>query len=191
MSGALFLDRDGTIIADRHYLGDPALVSLLPGAARAIHAANAHAVPVFVVTNQSGIGRGLITLEQFHAVNQRMITMLAAENATITATYHCPHFPDRDGACECRKPGLGMYRQAAAEHGVSLAQSAFIGDRWRDVEPGVVSGGFAVMVPGRDTPADEIEKARMAVRVETSMERAASMALEYVMNGQLAQEQES
>jgi HAD superfamily hydrolase (TIGR01662 family) len=75
LKGALFLDRDGTLIVDRHYIGDPSLVELLPGAADAVRNANARAVPVIVVTNQSGIGRGIITMEQYHAVSQRMATL--------------------------------------------------------------------------------------------------------------------
>jgi histidinol-phosphate phosphatase family protein len=180
LKGALFLDRDGTLIVDRHYIGDPSLVELLPGAADSIRDANARAIPVIVVTNQSGIGRGIITMEQFHAVSARMATLLGEQRAVIDATYHCPHWPDIDGECECRKPGLGMYRQAAKEHGLTLAQSAFIGDRWRDVEPGVLSGGFAVLVPSANTPPDDVEMAARDAHVMTSLHDATRAALDFV-----------
>ena len=183
MKGALFLDRDGTLIADRHYIGDPTLVELLPGAAESIRNANARAVPVVVVTNQSGIGRGLITMEQYHAVTQRMVALLAEQHATIDANYHCPHWPETDGDCECRKPGLGMYRQAAREHHLVLSQSAYIGDRWRDVKPGIVSGGMAILVPSDDTPADDIERAGLEARVIPSLIDATNAALDFIDAG--------
>ena len=90
---ALFLDRDGTIIEDRHYLGDPAGVVLLAGAAAGISRFNRAGWPVIVVTNQSGIGRGIIGADQYEAVNDRMIDLLGVESAEVTAIYHCPHDP--------------------------------------------------------------------------------------------------
>ena len=126
---ALFLDRDGTIIADAHYPSNPDDVVLLPGAAAAIARANAAHIPVIVVTNQSGIGRGQITVAQYESVRERLDELLRAEHATVDATYHCPHWIERDGPCDCRKPGIGMHKQAAADHTLSLAASAYIGDR--------------------------------------------------------------
>lgn len=180
MKAALFLDRDGTIIVDRHYPGDPEEVELLPGAAAAIRAANARAMPVVVITNQSGIGRGLITIEQYHAVHQRMVTLLEQDGAHIDASYHCPHWPEQDGSCECRKPGLALYTQAATEHDIDLSQSAFVGDRWRDVEPGVRSGGLAVLVPGPNTSGDDVVRAQREARVLPSLESAVAAMFERV-----------
>jgi D-glycero-D-manno-heptose 1,7-bisphosphate phosphatase len=157
---ALFLDRDGTVIGDAHYLADPAGVRLLPGAAAAVRRANDRDVPVVVVTNQSGIGRGMITLPQYEAVRDRMAALLARHGATLAATYHCPHSPDIHGACDCRKPGLGMYRQAAAELGLDLARSAYVGDRWRDVQPALETGGLGILIPGAETPEADLGLAR-------------------------------
>jgi histidinol-phosphate phosphatase family protein len=182
LRGALFLDRDGTIIVDRHYIGNPAEVSLIHGAAEAIREANARAIPVIVITNQSGIGRGLITLEQYHAVHQRMTTLLGEHGATIDASYYCPHWPDSDGPCECRKPGLALYRQAASEHGLDLAHSGYIGDRLRDIEPGVKSGGFGVLVPGDNTPAGDVDAAREIANVSRSIGEAVGLAIAYIYN---------
>lgn len=178
---ALFLDRDGTLIEDAHYLADASRVRLLPGAADAVRIANAAHVPVVIVTNQSGIARGLITESQYDAVRARTEALLAAAGAQVVASFHCPHWPDVNGPCECRKPGLGMYKQAAAAHGFSLAQSGFIGDRWRDVAPSLETGGFGVLVPGAETPAADVEHTRAAlsarIHIARSLEEAVSMAL--------------
>ncbi len=160
---ALFLDRDGTVIADAHYLADPSGVRLIAGAAEAVRWANAQQVPVFLVTNQSGIARGLITPAQYEATRARTEALLADAGAEIVQTYHCPHWPEISGPCNCRKPGLGMYQQAAAEHGLDLARAAYIGDRWRDVQPAIATGGVGVLVPGVETPVDDVEQARSAL----------------------------
>ncbi|MES2521071.1 MAG: HAD-IIIA family hydrolase [Gemmatimonadota bacterium] len=160
---ALFIDRDGTLIADAHYLADPAGVRLLPGAAAAVAQANAAGVLVIVVTNQSGIARGLITVAQYEATRDRTVALLAAKGARVDATFHCPHWPAVTGPCDCRKPGLGMYRRAAAEFGIALDQSGYIGDRWRDVQPARETGGIGVLVPGLETPEADLEQARVHV----------------------------
>jgi histidinol-phosphate phosphatase family protein len=167
--GALFIDRDGTLIADAHYLSDASLVRLLPEAARAVQRANAASVPVIIVTNQSGIARGLITPAQYEATRDRTVALLAAEGAHITATYHCPHWEGVTGPCDCRKPGLGMYKQAARDHGLDLAQSAYIGDRWRDVQPAISTGGVGVLVPGIESPAQDVELARSSAEPRVFM----------------------
>jgi D-glycero-D-manno-heptose 1,7-bisphosphate phosphatase len=181
---ALFLDRDGTIIADAHYPGDPAQVVLLAGAAAAIARANASGIPVIVVTNQSGIGRGHITEAQYQAVNARMDELLAAGGARVDATYYCPHWTERDGPCECRKPGIGMHRDAASALGLALPASAYVGDRWRDLQPAVTTGGLGILVPGEETPMDDLLRARAAespgVRVADSIDEAVTMALAWM-----------
>lgn len=157
---ALFIDRDGTLIADAHYLADAERVTLLPDAVAAVRRANAAGVPVVIITNQSGIARGLITEAQYAAVRDRTVTLLAAGGATVLATYHCPHAATTPASCDCRKPGLGMYRQAAREHQLDLARSGYIGDRWRDVQPAIAVGGVGVLVPGIETPPADVETAR-------------------------------
>lgn len=157
---ALFLDRDGTLIADAHFLADAARVALLPDAVAAVRRANALDVPVVIVTNQSGIARGLITDAQYAAVRDRTVALLAAEGATILATFHCPHAATTPPSCDCRKPGIGLYQRAADAFGLDLAQSAYIGDRWRDVQPAIATGGVGVLVPGIETPPADVEAAR-------------------------------
>jgi len=156
---AAFLDRDGTVIADTHYVARPEQVRLLLGAADAIARLNARGVPVIIVSNQSGIARGYFTHEEHERVQARVEALLAAAGARIDAVYVCPHHPRTGDACECRKPGTLLFRRATIEHGLEPARSWFVGDRWRDVAPAEALGGQAIMVPGPDTPPAERERA--------------------------------
>lgn len=143
---AVFLDRDGTIIEDVGYLRDPADVSLLPGAALAIGRLNLTDLFVVVVTNQSGIARGLLTLQQYRATQERLDELLGLEGAGIDGHFFCPHFPDVSGPCDCRKPGPLLYRQAAERFGIDLSRSWWVGDRLRDVLPAETFGGRGILV---------------------------------------------
>jgi histidinol-phosphate phosphatase family protein len=170
---AVFLDRDGTIIHDAHYISRPDQVRLIDGAAEAIARINAALVPAIVVTNQSGIGRGYFTLDEYHAVTQRIADLLRPFGAHIDATYFCPHAPD--DRCECRKPGTLLFRRAQVENPViDLPHSLYVGDRLRDVQPGISLGGQGVLVPSDDTPADEtlsaLETARLAPSLGTALD---------------------
>jgi D-glycero-D-manno-heptose 1,7-bisphosphate phosphatase len=145
-SAAVFLDRDGTIIEDPGYLGDPDQVRLLPGAAAAIARLNHANRPVVVVTNQSGIARGLYDEAAYQATRRRLDQLLEAGGARIQAEYHCPHHPDVGGPCECRKPGVLLYRRAAQDLGLDLGASWWVGDRARDVEPARAFGGRGLLL---------------------------------------------
>ena len=155
MSGrqAVFLDRDGTIIEDAGYLADPSAVRLLRGAAQAIARFNRAGIPVIVATNQSGIARGLLDEQAYAATAARLDVLLAAGGARLDGHYHCPHHPDFTGPCECRKPGVLLYQRAAADHGLHLARSWWIGDRLRDVLPAERFGGRGVLIGS--APANE------------------------------------
>jgi len=142
---AVFLDRDGTIIADDNYLSEPAQVRLLPGAAEAIRCLRAAGYLIIVVSNQSGIARGLFTEERLAEINRRMEALLAAEGAHLDAIYYCPHLPEGTVAkyareCDCRKPAPGLLLRAAREHNIDLSRSWIIGDAERDVEAGRRAG---------------------------------------------------
>ena len=156
---AAFLDRDGTIIRDTVYIRDPKDVELLPDAAEAIKRLNERSILVVVVTNQSGIGRGLLSPAEYEAVRARIDAELAERGARIDATYMCPHHPDVPDACDCRKPGLGMYRRAIADYDLDASRSLFVGDRWRDVAASVQLGGFATLLDTPSTPDEEFERA--------------------------------
>ncbi|HET7469886.1 MAG TPA: HAD family hydrolase [Gemmatimonadales bacterium] len=155
---AVFLDRDGTLIEDRHYLRDPDLVQLLPGAADAVRRLDRAGWPVVVVTNQSGIARGLLTEKDYEATARRLEQLLAAAGAPLAAQYHCPHLPEISGPCECRKPGSLLYRRAAEELGLDLGRSWWVGDRLRDIAAAGPLGGRGVLV----LAADRAEEAAAA-----------------------------
>lgn len=141
---AAFLDRDGTVMAEREYLADPAGVELLPGAADALRRLRQAGYVLVLVTNQSGIGRGLYTRADFAAVQARLEQVLADAGVAFDGVYFCPHAPE--AGCACRKPGLALFLQAAAELDLDLAASVFIGDRLRDVEPAARLGGRGLLV---------------------------------------------
>lgn len=148
MSGrpGVFLDRDGTLIEDLNYLRDPADVRLLPGAAEAVRRLTLAGRPVVVVTNQSGIARGLLTEDDYLATVARLDALLAAEGARLSGHYHCPHLPELTGPCECRKPGPLLYRRAAADLDLDLEQSWWVGDRVRDIAAASRFGGRGLLV---------------------------------------------
>lgn len=174
---ALFLDRDGTIITDEHYLNDPDRVRLMPGAANAIALANDCGIPVVIITNQSGIGRGMISQAQYDAVAARLIETLANEGARIDATYYCADLPDAPIEDSCRKPGIAMYQRAAADHDLDMARSAYIGDKWRDVQPALTAGGLGILVPNHTTESADIDRAVLTAHTAADIEQAVTQAL--------------
>ncbi|MDH3298414.1 MAG: phosphoribosylglycinamide formyltransferase [Gemmatimonadota bacterium] len=151
---AAFLDRDGTLVRDPGYLSRASDVALLPGVAEAIRRLNQAGIRVIVVTNQSGIGRGYYSEEGFRAVQAEIDRQLECDGARIDATYFCPHDPTVH-KCDCRKPGLELYRRAAADQSVDTAGSWFVGDRVSDVEPAHALGGHGLLLAGRDGTFDE------------------------------------
>jgi D-glycero-D-manno-heptose 1,7-bisphosphate phosphatase len=136
---ALFLDRDGVVVEEVGYLCRPDDVAIVPGAAMVIGTANQRAVPVVLVTNQAGIGRGLYGWAEFIAVQNAIINALAAQGARFDAVYACPHHPDGKGDFlhpnhPARKPNPGMILRAAADLQLVLSQSWLVGDNATDVE---------------------------------------------------------
>ncbi len=174
---AAFLDRDGTLIEDRHFLADPEGVVPLPNAMDAVRALNQAGVLAIVVTNQSGIARGLLTEAQYASTAQRLRDLFERAGVHIDGMYHCPHFPDISGPCACRKPGTFLYTRAAADYAIDLQRSAYIGDRLRDVLPAQTLGGRGILIAGPDTPADERERAAAEFTVVDSLAAAVRTAL--------------
>lgn len=144
---ALFLDRDGTLIVDVGYPKDPALVEPLPGAADALRALQ-NEWALVVISNQSGLGRGLITEREAAAVHDRFVAVFAAAGVRFAGCYYCPHAPG-DG-CACRKPAPGLLADAARELGLDLARSVMIGDKPSDLEAGRAAGCAHVVRLGPD-----------------------------------------
>ncbi len=143
---AAFLDRDGTIMAERDYLADPAGVELLPGAVAGLHALRRADYALVLVSNQSGIARGRFGIEHYHAVQARLEQLLREQARTLDGAYFCPHHPDFTGPCDCRKPAPGLYRRAAAELGLDPARSLVVGDKLSDVLAAPLFGGTGILV---------------------------------------------
>ena len=125
---AVFLDRDGTIIENVHFIKSPSQVRLIPGAAEAIRRVNDAGSLVIVVTNQSGIARKLSTVRDYEAVKAHYEALLKEAGAHIDRSYYCPHHPDVDGPCKCRKPGTELFEQALADFSLAPDRVAYIGD---------------------------------------------------------------
>lgn len=151
MRPAVFLDRDGTLNEEVDYLHRPEELVMIPGAAAAVARLNARGIPVVVVTNQSGIGRGYYGLEDFQRVMDRMVQFLAAEGARLDAVYLAPHHEQGVGGLAHpdhpdRKPNPGMLLRAAEEHGLDLAGSWMVGDKDVDLAAGRAAGCRVALV---------------------------------------------
>jgi len=141
---AVFLDRDGTIGEEMGYVNHVDRFQVFPYAAEAIRHLNEAEIPVVVVTNQSGIARNIFPETLVHEVHKKMVAELAAGGAWIDAIYFCPH--KSEDACVCRKPNPGLLEQAAREHGLDLAGSWVVGDRYADLEMGHAAGARGILV---------------------------------------------
>jgi histidinol-phosphate phosphatase family protein len=173
----VFLDRDGTVIRDVHYLSRPEQVELLPGAAESIARLNEAKIPVIMITNQSGIARGYFTVADYERSHARLVELLAAQKAHLDATYYCPDPPDAIGPGCCRKPGTLLFHRAIKEHGLDATSPVFIGDRWRDLAPMNELGGHAYLVISPDTPPVDLEQARKRATIVASFAEAVSELL--------------
>ncbi|HKY33052.1 MAG TPA: HAD family hydrolase [Candidatus Polarisedimenticolia bacterium] len=148
---AVFLDRDGTVCEEVGHVTSLSLCRLLPRSAAAIRALNQAGWPVFIVTNQSGVARGLFEESLVHEVHRWLRRSLAEQGAGLDGIYHCPHHPEAGEppwrqACDCRKPLPGMLIRAAADHGLDLPASYLIGDSLRDLEAARGAGASGILV---------------------------------------------
>jgi histidinol-phosphate phosphatase family protein len=150
---AVLLDRDGTLVVDVPYNGDPALVTPVAGAREALDRLRAAGIPTAVVSNQSGVARGLLTLDQVEDVNRRVEELLGPLGPRFT----CPHGPD--SGCRCRKPAPGLVFQAAKALGVAPERCALVGDIGADIEAAAAAGARGVLVPSAATRPEEIAAA--------------------------------
>jgi HAD superfamily hydrolase (TIGR01662 family) len=166
---AVLFDRDGTLIEDVPYNGDPDLVRPVPGARTALDRLRARGVRVGVVTNQSGVGTGRLTLDRVNAVNRRVEELLGPFDVWQV----CPHAPEE--GCPCRKPAPAMVKQACADLAADPARCALIGDIGRDVDAAEAAGVRGVLVP---TPQTRVEEVRAAAVVEPDLESAVDHMLE-------------
>ena len=157
---AVFVDRDGTLMEEVHYCADPALVRIFPGTGAALRRLQERGFRIVIITNQSGIGRGLLTEEQYRAVQAELIRQLEADAGSgagplVTGSYFCPDAPPT--VSTRRKPEPGMLLEAARELNLDLARSWFIGDKSVDIDCGRRAGTRTVLVrtgyAGRETEA--------------------------------------
>jgi D-glycero-D-manno-heptose 1,7-bisphosphate phosphatase len=149
--GAVFLDRDGTIIEEMGYINHVDRLHVFPWTAPAVRRLNAAGIPAIVVTNQGGVAMGYFPEQLVLDIHDRLRSELARENAHVAGLYYCPHHPGGTvaayrGECDCRKPAVGMLRRAAEEHGIDLRSSFLIGDRYRDVETAAAAGARGILV---------------------------------------------
>lgn len=152
---ALFVDRDGTLIPDLHYLKEAERLELFRGVGDALSLARDHGFLVVCVTNQSGVERGFYTREDVERIHRRLNELLRPHRAQVDAFYYCPHVPESH--CECRKPGTLLFRKARDDWNIDFATSAIVGDRDLDVEAGRELGLLTAVVatPGHeDDPSD-------------------------------------
>ena len=173
---AVFLDRDGTIMEDAHYIKSPDQVRLIPGAARAVKRINDAKVPAIVITNQSGLARGKFTLDDYKAVRRRFESLLEGAGAHIDASYYCPHHPTITGPCDCRKPATRMFEDAIRDFNLNPANVAYVGDRWRDVAASKTLGGRGIMISSHMTKDEDRRKAgEDEIETATDLETAVEM----------------
>lgn len=181
----VFLDRDGTVIVEKHYLRDPAQVALLPRAAEGLRQLGKLARLV-LVSNQSGIGRGLYTEDDLRAVNARLCALLEQEGVRLDSLHHCPHAPDVD--CNCRKPKTGMVDEAL--HVLGRRPGDFpgpcyvIGDKPCDVELATAIGGRGILVRTGYGATCATELAAQGVIVVDNLAHAAAWIAENLESAQ-------
>jgi len=142
LSPAVFIDRDDTIMEDCVYCSDPKKVKIFPGVPEALRRLKSNGFKLIIVTNQSGIGRGLITVEQYRAVEAELLRQLG--HRLIHATYFCPDVPGQHSTH--RKPAPGMIVDATQQHQIDLSRSFLIGDKEIDVECGHNAGVRTIRV---------------------------------------------
>lgn len=150
MKKAVFLDRDGTIIKDMIYLNDPAKIEVFSESYEAIKLLNDNAFQVFIVTNQSGVARGIVDEYILKKINSLLLEDLKKRRALISEVYYCPH--PVDGGCPCRKPNPGMLLAAIQKHDIDPKKSWMIGDRMSDVEAGIRAGCQSILLQNHMTP---------------------------------------
>lgn len=186
MTQAIFLDRDGTLVDELGFLRRPEDLRLLPRAAQGVRAFNSAGWRAIVVTNQSGLARGLFTPADLAAVHARLEEELAREGARLDAILHCPHHPD-EGApplrapCACRKPEPGLMLEAAERFGLELGACWIVGDSLRDLEAGKRAGlaGELLVLTGKgpEELARLTEEERVLLRTEPDLLAAAHAIL--------------
>jgi len=181
----VFLDRDGTLNEDPGYLKSAADVKLLPGVGPALARLKSAGARLVVVTNQSGIGRGFLTLKDLEAIHARLEGLLEQHEAALDAIYFCPHHPD--DRCRCRKPARGMVDRAASELQLDLTRSYLIGDHVSDMQLAKSVGAKAVLVTTGKVDASAVERLRAAEAVPDAVAPSIAQAADWILADAAAQ----
>lgn len=179
---AVFLDKDGTLVVDVPYNVDPNRMTLMPGAGEALRRLSDAGYRLIVISNQSGVARGMFAESALPAVAQRLADMLAEHGAPVAGFYYCPHHPDGVVAeyaihCNCRKPEPGLILRAAQEHGIALDESWFIGDILNDVEAGRRAGCRTILLDNGNETEWELNRQRLPDCVVSDLRDAADRIL--------------
>ena len=176
---AVLFDRDGTVIVDRHYLGSAEGVELIPGAGQALALLREKGLSCFLVSNQSGIGRGYFPESGWHECHARLQQLLAAFGAGFDDARFCPHAPEE--ACRCRKPAPGMLLRAADDWFIDLERSWMIGDKMSDIIAGRAAGCTPILLTTDIALPDE----EPALLRAASLGEAADLILSNRASGQM------
>jgi D-glycero-D-manno-heptose 1,7-bisphosphate phosphatase len=183
---AVFFDRDGTLMEEVHYCNDPSKVVMIPGSDEALRTLGRLGFKRFMITNQSGIGRGIISMKQFEAVQEELLRQLGPD--AIDAVYFCPVVPGQRSLR--RKPMPGMAYEASWQHGVDLSHSWFVGDKKVDIECGRSAGMRTILVEtgygkmeqdaGADFIASDVPAAVALIVKKTSSKRNRNAASAFI-----------
>ena len=144
--GAVFLDRDGTVNVEKNFIDDPKDFKLYEGVSGAIKCLNKKGIRVILVTNQSGVARGYFTEERVNEINEYLKELLGNNGASLDGIYYCPHHPEFDKTCDCRKPKPGLLKRAADDLQIDLQSSYIIGDKLLDLELASSIGAKGLLV---------------------------------------------
>jgi len=176
----VFLDRDGTLNYDPGYLKVAADLKLLAGVGPALARLKEAGAKLVVVTNQSGVGRGIVTLKDLEAIHARLQGLLEQEDAALDAIYFCPHHPD-DG-CRCRKPNVGMVERAVSELQLDLRRSYLIGDHARDIQLANRVGAKAILLTAAPVDAQALDRLKVEQAMPAAMAKSMTEAVDWILN---------
>jgi heptosyltransferase-2 len=176
----VFLDRDGTLNYDPGYLKVAAALKLLPGVGPALARLKGAGARLVVVTNQSGVGRGIVTLKDLEAIHARLEGLLEQEDAALDAIYFCPHHPD-DG-CRCRKPNVGMVERAVSELHLDLRRSYLIGDHARDIQLAHRVGTKAILITTALVDAQALDRLKAEQAMPDAVAKSMAEAVDWILD---------
>jgi len=175
----VFLDRDGTLNYDPGYLKVAAELKLLAGVGPALARLKGAGARLVVVTNQSGVGRGIITLKDLEAIHARLEGLLEQEGAALDAIYFCPHHPD--DRCRCRKPEVGMVERAVSELQLDLRRSYLIGDHARDIQLAHRVGAKAILLTPVLLDAQSLETLKVEQAMPDAVAKSMAEAVDWIL----------